>query len=317
VERYLHTCIDSIIGQSFHEYELILVDDGSPDGCPDICDEYASRDKRIKVIHKENGGLSDARNAGIHVASGKYLLFIDSDDYIANGSLEKIAAQTAADGDCDVAFLNAVGVLSDSSFTEFAYTYDKDMIYGKSQKEVLKYFVSISQYPVSACIKLISRQFFMDKNLFFTKGIVCEDLEQMIGLILSAGTFNCYDFPYYYYRCFREGSISSSNHENLFHSLLSVILKWEDLSRGSYSIYTYEIKNILAFEYCPLLWYYHSINKNEKAAYKKEMKKLAVLMSSSSDKRVRAVNAFYKLFGLSAASGFIHFYYTTKFKLKR
>ena len=81
VEKYLNRCIDSVLNQSYKDLEVILVDDGSPDKCPEICDEYAKKDKRVKVIHKENGGASDARNYGIKAASGEYLMFLDSDDY--------------------------------------------------------------------------------------------------------------------------------------------------------------------------------------------------------------------------------------------
>lgn len=81
VQQYLPECIDSILAQTYKNLEIILVDDGSPDSCPQICDDYAKRDDRIKVIHKPNGGLSDARNHGIRSATGEYLLFIDSDDF--------------------------------------------------------------------------------------------------------------------------------------------------------------------------------------------------------------------------------------------
>ena len=82
VEKYLSRCVDSILNQTFTDFECILVDDGSPDNCGKICDEYAKKDKRIRVIHKENGGLSDARNAGIDIAQGEYIGFVDSDDWI-------------------------------------------------------------------------------------------------------------------------------------------------------------------------------------------------------------------------------------------
>ena len=84
VERYLERCIKSILSQTFTDFELILVDDGSPDRCPQICDEWANRDKRIRVIHKENGGLSSARNTGLDIAKGEYICFVDSDDWITN-----------------------------------------------------------------------------------------------------------------------------------------------------------------------------------------------------------------------------------------
>lgn len=82
VEKYLSRCVDSVLAQTYRNIEIILVDDGSPDKCPEICDEYAQRDGRITVIHKENGGLSDARNVGIEAARGAYVGFVDSDDYI-------------------------------------------------------------------------------------------------------------------------------------------------------------------------------------------------------------------------------------------
>lgn len=90
VEIYLERCVESIMSQSHRNLEIILVDDGSPDNCPKICDDYAKKDSRIKVIHKKNGGLSDARNAGMKVATGDYISFIDSDDYISTDYLETL-----------------------------------------------------------------------------------------------------------------------------------------------------------------------------------------------------------------------------------
>ena len=82
VEQYLDKCVESIVNQTYKNLEIILVDDGSPDSCPQMCDEWARKDSRIKVLHKENGGLSDARNAGIAIATGQYIAFVDSDDWI-------------------------------------------------------------------------------------------------------------------------------------------------------------------------------------------------------------------------------------------
>ncbi|MBR4049432.1 MAG: glycosyltransferase family 2 protein [Clostridia bacterium] len=90
VEKYIHRCVDSIINQTYKNIEIILVDDGSPDNCGKICDEYAEKDSRIKVIHKPNGGLSDARNHGIDAATGDWLMFVDSDDWLHNHTVEKL-----------------------------------------------------------------------------------------------------------------------------------------------------------------------------------------------------------------------------------
>ncbi len=90
VEYYIHKCIDSVLNQSYKNLEIILVDKGPPDRCGGICDEYAMVDNRIKVIHKENGGLSDARNVGIESATGSYITLIDGDDWIHNKYIEKL-----------------------------------------------------------------------------------------------------------------------------------------------------------------------------------------------------------------------------------
>ena len=90
VEPYIHKCIDSILNQTFKEFELILVDDGSPDNCGNICDEYAKKDNRVRVIHKENGGISSARNIGLDVSNGEYIGFVDSDDYIKLDMYERL-----------------------------------------------------------------------------------------------------------------------------------------------------------------------------------------------------------------------------------
>ena len=87
VEEYLPACIESVLNQTFTDFELILVDDGSPDTCPQICEEYAKKDKRIKVLHKQNGGLASARRAGIKVATGDYVFNLDSDDLIEEDTL--------------------------------------------------------------------------------------------------------------------------------------------------------------------------------------------------------------------------------------
>lgn len=90
VERYLHQCIDSVLAQTYTNLEIILVDDGSPDASPTICDEYVQKDKRTKVIHKDNGGLSSARNTGLDAATGDFIYFLDSDDWIADCFIETL-----------------------------------------------------------------------------------------------------------------------------------------------------------------------------------------------------------------------------------
>lgn len=105
VERYLDRCMQSLLHQTLHDIEIILVDDGSPDQCPRMCEEYAQQDSRIKVIHKENGGLGFARNAGLEIATGEYVAFCDSDDFVEMNMYEKLYEE-AISSDADVVFSN-------------------------------------------------------------------------------------------------------------------------------------------------------------------------------------------------------------------
>lgn len=119
VEKYMSKCVESIQRQTYQNIEIILVDDGSPDHCPEICDQFAKEDSRIKVIHKKNGGLSDARNAGIEVANGEYLAFVDSDDYISREMIEKMYCRIIRDQSdmaiCNIDFVDENGNLLNSN----------------------------------------------------------------------------------------------------------------------------------------------------------------------------------------------------------
>ncbi len=105
VEQYLPRCIDSLLAQTYQNLEIILVDDGATDRCPEICDEYQKKDKRIKVIHKENGGLSDARNAGTKMACGEYIGYVDSDDFVTPDMYETLA-KALEEKQADIAVCN-------------------------------------------------------------------------------------------------------------------------------------------------------------------------------------------------------------------
>ncbi len=118
VENYLCRCVDSIINQTYKNLEIILVDDGSPDRCPKICDDYAKMDNRIKIVHKKNGGLSDARNAGIVAATGEYMSFIDSDDYVALDFIETLYNAMVSENS-DIVECSIVKFYEDNQFDDY------------------------------------------------------------------------------------------------------------------------------------------------------------------------------------------------------
>ena len=114
MEKYLNKCIDSILKQTFQDFELILVDDGSPDKCPKICDEYAKKDKRVRVIHKENAGLVAARNTGIKEAKGDYICYVDGDDWISENLLQIVWSKAVSKYDVEMVVYSAVRQFTDT-----------------------------------------------------------------------------------------------------------------------------------------------------------------------------------------------------------
>lgn len=197
VEKYLPKCIDSILSQTFSDFELILVDDGSPDNCEEICDNYANIDSRIRVVHKENGGLSAARNTGIEMAKGQYLGFIDSDDYIDEKMYE-------------VLYTNAISFSSDIIVCDFLKVFeDETQIKSKSKtnskithftnKEALNqlYSKDKEQRWVIVCNKLFKRTLFT--NLAFKVGKLYEDEFIAHKLLYSCSKVTLITEPLYYY----------------------------------------------------------------------------------------------------------------------
>ena len=178
VEKYLNRCIDSIINQTYENLEIILVDDGSPDDCGKICDEYAKLDKRIKVIHKKNGGLSDARNAGIDVSKGKYLTFIDSDDYIDLDYVEFLYNLIKK-------FKTKMSICIERIYYEngtiLSKENDREVVL--NQKEVLEKMLYQDEINVSTWAKMYDRSLF--KKIKFPKGKIFEDAFTTYKLVME------------------------------------------------------------------------------------------------------------------------------------
>ena len=221
VEKYLMQCVDSILNQSFTDFELILVDDGSPDSCPIICDEYAKQDKRIKVIHKQNGGLSSARNAGIDGAIGRYVIFIDSDDYYSDNDFFNSVAKKIRKADVDIIFFRYKKVFEDGN-EKIVLPYDKTAIADLENDVLINYLSLNDQLDSSACSKIFNRSFLMKNDLYFKVGMYSEDIEWMIRCLMCLHTASfLYNIPYCYR--IRAGSISHSikmkNIEDVFYSI--------------------------------------------------------------------------------------------------
>ena len=190
VEPYIHKCIDSIVSQTFADFELILVDDGSPDNCGKICDEYAKKDSRVHVIHKKNGGLASARNAGIDVAKGKYISFVDSDDYL---DIDFLSAYYNAINDRDVDIVHS-GLRYMPSGNELKESFPINVVLSGiemiEKKPTLSKDVSIP-FSVRYCFR---NAFLNENNLRFNENIkYAEDTPFNIAAVLKAKSMTCID----------------------------------------------------------------------------------------------------------------------------
>lgn len=166
-EKYLDRCVSSIISQSFDDYELILVDDGSSDGCPEICDHWAENDKHIKVIHQENGGQSTARNAGLKAAAGDYILFVDSDDYVSKDYFAKMEEYDFPDG--WLVYTNLVVGTQKTNQRQVAENSEEMPIF-----DTLKYLLS-SRTLNGPCTKKYSGRLIERHQLYFEDMVPAED----------------------------------------------------------------------------------------------------------------------------------------------
>ena len=146
VEQYLEQCLDSILRQTYKNYEIILVDDGSSDNSGVICDKFAFKYSFIHVIHKTNGGLSSARNAGLDVATGSYVLFVDSDDYIGENAISQIIS-TVGQHDIDVVFLEAFKVFNNTDAVPMGDGIRADELNGKSKEDIMAYLSTLPKFP--------------------------------------------------------------------------------------------------------------------------------------------------------------------------
>lgn len=200
VEKYLSECIESVLYQSYRDIELILVDDGSPDQSLAICEEYAKKDNRIVVIHKKNGGLSDARNYGIHAAVGEYSIFLDGDDYWDDlDALERLVARVKQTN-VDVLNYSYKKYYEDTGEMIPYFENAKAMpVTMDSKEKQLRFLTEQSLYIASACNKMIRTSLFKN-DLLFEKGIFSEDIEWGARLLMEATSFDFICENFYCYR---------------------------------------------------------------------------------------------------------------------
>ena len=238
VEDYLPKCVQAILDQTFTDYECILVDDGGKDNCPALCDEYALQDERFKVLHKPNGGLSDARNKGMEIATGEYIYFPDSDDFIEPDCLEK-CVNALDEHQADMVIFDVYQYYMMKGTRELIH---QDLPVGRvfdldSDPSCMTKMLN------AAWNKMYRRSLFTEHNIEYPKGFLYEDLGCTYRLLLECKKVVFIDVPLYNYLVDRPGNITTQFNERIMHVLDMMQINIDAFkAKGVYEKYYEELK---------------------------------------------------------------------------
>lgn len=305
VQSYLKECVESILAQTFTDFELILVNDGSTDNSPKICDDFAAQDERVKVIHNQNGGASVARNTGMKAAEGKYIINIDSDDYfVSNDVFQKIYDLCAAK-DSDILIYKYQKFLdSVSKFEKCPFSY-ADIDQNDSFSVSVNKLVKADAFFGMAWMKAVKRDLVAENDIYFEEGIVAEDIDWNYKLYCCANSLSAIDESFVAYRQ-RDNSVTSAPKLKSLTSLLYVIEKWaKQINTITDQTLKTALFGSLAKHYSNMLIAYMRIEDKEKAGYKKDVKNLAWILKYGMSSRPKKIGQIYRLFGFNLTILFV------------
>lgn len=215
VEKYLDRCIDSLVNQTLKDIEIILVDDGSPDNCPQMCDAWADRDSRIKVVHKENGGLGSARNAGLAEITGKYVAFVDSDDFVELNTYSTLF-DVAQEEQCDVVYMGYTNHCPNGECRQHCTFNFLCSNHSGIKKYIAKFLYECDKHAdsgavESACMSIYRSSIIKDNNVRFMseREYLSEDTLFNMDFFAYCTKLRCVPVAYYHY-CYNETSLTHS-----------------------------------------------------------------------------------------------------------
>lgn len=300
VECYLRECIDSILTQSYANLEVILIDDGSPDSSPQICDQYARQDSRIKVIHKSNGGASDARNYGLREATGEYILFVDSDDTLGDREAISQAVEIlSSNPTIDTLLFGFTYVTNRGSYT--LPPLDASRINGHPKADALAYLISEDRFDSATCSKFIRREIISQNNISFIKGIRSEDYDWTMNIILHSRTLHIMASNFYHYRLW-DGSVSSAMSTQHLLDIWGIITSWHARLSETKIDETQRdlILDYLAYIYGFLMSRLYLIPSREsRDNLTSQMKQYSTLLTRKRSRKVRQISILYRVLGFS------------------
>lgn len=308
VENYLCKCVNSVINQTYKELEIILVDDGSTDSCFNICEEYKNLDPRIKVIHQENSGLSEARNRGLEVSNGDYVIFLDSDDYWNDiNAISEIVKQINEVKAEVIIFGYRKYYEETKKFGEISFKCDREILLDSNNQ--LNYLMKNKCYESSSWNKVIKRQLLIENNLTFRKNVFCEDIEWSARLAMCTKTYDYYDNGFLVY-VQRKNSITKSKSLKLIEDLFNNIKICIEINEENTKFdINNEIDNYIAFQYSTLLIYLGETKIGYKNTILKEIKKYKYLLGYGFDKRIKIIYYSSNLLGIKVTSKLLNIYH--------
>ena len=297
---YLRECVDSVLRQSVSDFEVILVDDGSTDGCGAICDEYAARDGRVRVIHRENGGQASARNAGVAASSGDYVVFLDSDDFILGDDFFSSLAEGFASG-ADVVLFRYYKYFSPEKMT---VTPSLSGLSGLSKPKLLEELVRRDAFFCSCWSKSVRRSLLLEGGIAFDESLRCEDMDWYYNVVTKAEKLAAIDRAFICYRQ-RGGSVTSGAGEKTVADYLTTLRRWrprfEAVPDG---VQREAMLSSLAKLYCNLLIMY-SRDRSGLRRFKEEIAAERGLLVHRLNPRTRKIYASVKALGVEKTCGLI------------
>ncbi len=308
-EKYLAECVDSVLNQTYKNFEVILVDDGSTDNSPKLCDEYTQKDSRIKVIHKKNGGLSSARNSGMEIMTGDYFIFLDSDDYWnSNSFLNNLVSDCLFEKNTDVIIFGYAQYFEDTGL-KIDYIDFSKKFFGKNKEEQIKSLIENDMYQSSSCNKCVKSMLYYENDLKFKEGIFSEDIDWSARLLLYADSFDVMESTVYIYR---QNSQSITHNKRKKH-IVDLKNNIKTIVELSYNIkgepyYDYYM-NYCAYQYITFLNCVCCVEDNEDISKEKEeMKEYAWLLKYHINRKTRLVYLFNKFLGYNVMLSLLKLY---------
>lgn len=295
VEKYLKICVDSILNQTYNDFELLLINDGSTDNSAQIISDYEKIDNRVKGIHKTNGGQSTARNLGVEKASGDYVVFLDSDDFISDNNYLSDLCEVLTK-DTEVVMLRYNKYFEDGRISDLGISFDGIDCLNKGQ--MLYQLVSRDAFFCSCWSKCISLKFLKDNGIRFDENLRCEDMDWFYQVVEKAQNFALIDKPYVNYRQ-RQNSVTTTVSEKTAKDYLFILSKWQarfyDLPEG---VEKEALLSSLSKLYCNLLVSYVRSKKILKPL-KKQIFAFKPLLKHNLNPRTRKVYKFSRVLGLN------------------